>query len=358
MASSRATTAVDTPAASAAVPPELDDEQIVIEEEATEDAAPDAVPAAAEVALDPMTDDAAVPSPPASAPRPRTADVAIDKDERPSLDSDDPWAVREADRYLRAGQIPSVAKAQGVNVLALAKRNGLYLWIVLGECVLICGLTVAIAATIIGMPAKAVPASKQVQIYQKVQQERSGVLHFAEMIAARMETWQHWTVKSNPRRVTPYLDPGIRGVYEAEFIEHSRDADRYDERHIFEPAMCLYKGVRQETKHVVMVFYKAYVGRGTDEKDFKLDRVSRRAKILEIAEGPVSAENEYGLYVLNHHDLSEQQYQDRFDDNPWETAEGVSEAKIKQRAADRKRKQEKAAREAARKPAAAGGGAP
>ena len=79
---------------------------------------------------------------------------------------------------------------------------------------------------------------------------------------------------------------------------------------------------------------------------------------FEIAEGPVSAENEYGLYVLNHHDLSEQQYQDRFDDNPWETAEGVSEAKIKQRAADRKRKQDREAKDAARKAAAAGGGAP
>jgi hypothetical protein len=267
--------------------------------------------------------------------------VRIGPDEAPALDADDPWGVREADKYLRKGLIPSAAKAHGVNVLALAKRNGLYLWIILGECAAICVLVALIGSKILGMPAKAVPSAGQVDVYHKVKEEHSAVMHFAEMVSARMETWNHWSSKETVRRVLPYLDPGIRGVFEAEFQNNVKDAERYEERHLFEPVKTVYKGVKQETKHVVLVFYKTYIARGKDERDFKLDRVARRVKFLEVTEGPISAENEYGLFILRHFDLSEEEYVDQFNENPWDEADGVPADVLQQRAHDREKAKQK-----------------
>ena len=268
--------------------------------------------------------------------------VAIGADQPPPLSDVNPWEVREADRYLRRGQIPSVARAEGVDVLVLGKRNGLYLWILLGQCAGVVILMTLICSAIIRMPAKGIPSTGQIEIYLKATQDQAAVCHFAEMVAARMETWSHWNAKDNPKRVTPYLDPGIRGVYENGFSTEIRDATQYEERHFFEPVNTQYKGVQQETKHVVMVFYKAYIGRGKDERDYKLDRVARRVKILEIAEGPVSAENGYGLYVLRHFDLTEDAWVNHFNENPWDRADGVPETVLKERAKERTKAQEKA----------------
>jgi len=258
--------------------------------------------------------------------------VVIDDGKPPELDTLDPREIRRIGNQLAKGIEPHTVATDRGDLFALTRRNGFYFYLFLVQCVVILVLVVAIVNRVLNMPARGIPSTRQVENYRRAESEIHAVEHFAEMVASKMETWNHWSARDNPKRVIPYLDPAIRNVYEADFGLNIRDADRYLERQIFEPVDVKHNGIVRETIHKVLVFYQTYNGRGKDDKTFSLDRISRRLKILEIVEGAVTDENRYGLYVLKHNDLTERQFMDALEarglwENPWNKALGIKQLK-------------------------------
>lgn len=261
-------------------------------------------------------------------------EVRIDDGQGLHLDDLDPRRARQIARDLARGVNPQERRAEGGNLFALARRNGILFYVFLAQCAVLFVVVLVVVNLVIGMPARAIPGTASVELYQRATADRALVQHFAEMLATRMETWNHWSAKSASARVTPFLDPSIRTVYESTFALHVRNADRFLERSIFEPVTTVYRGVQRETVHLVLVFYVAYNGRGKDEETFHLDRITRRVKILEIAEGAATDENPYGLYLVKHHDLVEEQWMRALKkngvwENPWEKAMGIKQRKPK-----------------------------
>lgn len=253
----------------------------------------------------------------------RITRTSIDDGQDLVLDGYDPWAAaREADEYLRRGQQPSVAKAQSADILVLGQKNGLLLWICILEAVVLVGLAAFIVHTALTIPARAIPATGQIEIYKKVSMGSAQVKAFSKFITQEMEAWSNWDAKSLPSRILPFLDPEIRGPYEAKFANLAREVQVYKGRQFYELAEMRYLGVANETEHRVILFYRAYIGRGDKEEVYKLDKISRRAKILVIGEVEPTAENDWGLQIIKHYELTEAQYVQSKGENPWDIAEG------------------------------------
>ena len=226
--------------------------------------------------------------------------AAIDDGKALELDGFDPWsAAREADDYLRQGLQPNVVKAQSADILILGQRNGLLLWICLCEAVLLVAVAALVVYTAMTVPARAIPATAQVEVYAKVTRSSAQVKTFARFIAQEMESWAHWDASALPARILPFLDPEIRGPFEAKFSALARESQIYKGRQFFEVAELRYLGVVNETEHRVILFYRAYLGRGANTSAFNLDSISRRAKILVIGEVDTTAENDWGLRVIS-----------------------------------------------------------
>lgn len=240
----------------------------------------------------------------AAAPTP----VTISDEPLPELEAYNPWEVAAADRALRQGLDPQQLREQSADVLHLGRQNGRMLWLLLGLCGTLVLGTYLNAYFILGMPAHGIPSTEQVGLYKHAEHSQEEVCTFAERVAGLMRQWKYQTIRTVPKRVLPFLDPTLRGQWQSEFLKDTNDVASYRERCLFEPVKTVYRGIRHETTHVVDVYYQEYHGRGEYEGLIKFDAIARRLKHLEIAEGPTSSENIYGLYVVRHIDVSERAY--------------------------------------------------
>jgi hypothetical protein len=153
--------------------------------------------------------------------------------------------------------------------------------VLLLECLVFVALCFGLVYAIMNQRVTAIPAVGAIAGYRKAESDKQAVIAFADMVSNEMETWSWWNAMDNVDRVKPFLDPEIRGPYESAFSVNLRDSKRYAQRSVYERVKVEYKGVVRESVHKIIVFYQVWVGRGKTDRDFTIDRISRRAKILE-----------------------------------------------------------------------------
>ena len=264
--------------------------------------------------------------------RPSSTSIALHDGKDILLDDLDPRInrdIRNRAQQLAKGVDAGALSHENGDLFVLLRRNGLYLALFLVQCVILIAICGSIVYSVTRVSARGIPSTKQVEGYKRADAEMSAIEHFAEMASTRMESWNYWNARQNPKRVMPLMVPGIRETYDAKFQLNIRNADRYQERQLFEPVRVAHMGIDRETTHKVNVFYQQIAGRGKDERNFSVDRQTRRVKILRIVEGQVTDENRYGFYVLNHSDYSEREFMDAIlakdpnADNPWDKSMGI-----------------------------------